>query len=246
MKQKEYFKATTGIEGLSTIEKDGRVDAAKGSKFLADFKIRSEAGADWQRLLRITLLVFMGLILGGAALAYEEPSYTTVKTNDVFELRQYDPYIVAEVHASGNFDEIGSQAFRKLFRFISEDDRPQGKISMTVPVLQQPLPDKAGPDSYRFAFVLPAKYNLDELPKTDDVTVQIRSEPSRLLAAHRYSGTWSQELYRVHEKILLDALDKAGITTVGKPIFARYNAPFSLWFLRRNEVLIEVVPPLSR
>jgi DNA gyrase inhibitor GyrI len=195
------------------------------------------------RLLRTFLLVGVGLLSGGSVLAYEEPQYTVVTTYDDFELRQYEPYVVAEIRTTGDFDEIGNQAFRKLFRFISEDDRPQGKISMTVPVIQQPLPEESDQKSYRFAFVMPAAYKLEDLPKPDDATIEIKNIPARLLVARRYSGTWSQERYRKNEKILTEATIKAGLTPVGKPIFARYNAPFSLWFLRRNEVLIEVVPP---
>lgn len=194
-------------------------------------------------LLSTVLLIFAGLLLGGVALAYDEPKYSVVKTFEEFELRQYEPYIVAEVQTSGDFDEIGNNAFRKLFRFISEDDRPQGKISMTVPVIQQPLSEQAAEKSYRFAFVMPSGYNMDELPIPDDTSVQLKNIPARLLAARRYSGTWSQERYQKNEAILLDAAGKAGLIAVNKPIFARYNAPFSLWFLRRNEVLIEVMPP---
>ncbi|NIQ94116.1 MAG: heme-binding protein, partial [Desulfuromonadales bacterium] len=59
----------------------------------------------------------------------------------------------------------------------------------------------------------------------------------------RYSGTWSEDLYRENEKILLEAIEAAGLKAIGEPIFARYNAPFSLWFMRRNEVLVEVEAP---
>ena len=194
------------------------------------------------RLLGTTMLMLAGLLCGGAALAYEEPQYKVVTTYENFELRQYEPYNVAEIIASGDFDEIGGKAFRKLFRFISEDERPQGKISMTVPVIQQPLPENEGQKNYRFAFVMPAEYSLEDLPTPEDALVQVKNVPARRMAARRYSGTWSQERYRKNEAILLASVEKSGLTTVGKSIFARYNAPFSLWFLRRNEVLIEVIP----
>ena len=191
----------------------------------------------------LTLTLCMTLFPGGSALAYEEPKYRVVKSYDDFELRQYEPYVVAEVVTTGDFDEIGDKTFRKLFRYISEDERPQGKISMTVPVIQQPLPEESTPKSYRFAFVMPTEYKLEDLPVPADASVQLRKVPSRLMAARRYSGTWSQERYRKNEAILLEAVAEADLATVGPPVFARYNAPFSLWFLRRNEVLIEVIPP---
>jgi len=187
-------------------------------------------------------------------LAYEEPAYRVIKTYPAFELRQYDAYVVAETLVAGAFDEVGSQAFRKLFRYISAEQRPQGKIAMTTPVIQQPIApgEKSGDESpvaantgtrYRFAFVMPAEYALDELPKPENVSIQLRSIPARLMAARRYSGTWSEERYRNNQQQLLEAVQAAGLKPLGTALFARYNAPFSLWFLRRNEVLIEVAAP---
>lgn len=201
--------------------------------------------------------LLLGILLsgcGGFALAYEEPGYTVVKQYQEFELRQYDAYLVAETSVAGDFADVGGEAFRRLFDYISEGDRPQGKIAMTTPVIQQPLPavteqsaiDDVSPGAekrYRFAFVMPVGYSLEELPRPENAEVRIESVPARLMAARRYSGTWSEERYRSNERQLLAAVQAAGLKTLGPPIFARYNAPFSLWILRRNEVLVEVAAP---
>lgn len=204
-------------------------------------------------LCRILIFSIFLVLCGDLALAYEEPQYSVVRTYDDFELRQYEPFVVAEILVEGAFDEVGSQAFRGLFAYISEDDRPQGKIAMTTPVIQQPVAGEAeegtegdklsNQGSYRFAFVMPAQYRLEDLPLPKSAEVKIKQKPARLMAARRYSGTWSEERYRENEKVLITALAKEGLRVLGEPIFARYNAPFSLWFLRRNEVLIEVRIP---
>jgi len=202
-------------------------------------------------LPKVLLLSLAMLWPGDLSLAYEEPAYRVIKTYPAFELREYDAYVVAETQVTGAFDDVGNQAFRKLFRYISTEQRPQGKIAMTTPVIQQPIAadENTGDDgsapadtdtSYRFAFVMPAEYTLDDLPKPDNVTIQLNSVPARLMAARRYSGTWSEDRYRKNQQQLLAAVQAADLKTLGTPIFARYNAPFSLWFLRRNEVLIEV------
>ena len=189
---------------------------------------------------------------GDTALAYEEPDYKVVKTYPEFELRQYAPYLVAETVVQGDFTDVGNQAFRRLFAYISEDKRPQGEISMTTPVIQQPLPksEEAGADDgqevnntdrYRFAFVMPKTYSLESLPVPDNAEVTLKGVSARLMAVRRYSGTWSEDRYRKNEQILFDAIQREGLKVVGEPVFARYNAPFSLWFLRRNEVLIEIL-----
>lgn len=197
--------------------------------------------------MRILFLLAIFVMLGGGAvMAYEEPEYGVVKEYDTFELRRYEPYIVAEVEMTGDFDEVGGSAFRKLFGYISEDDRPQGEIAMTVPVIQQPTTDAEERKNYRFAFVMPEGYELNDLPVPEDTEIRLRDVPTRLMAARRYSGTWSEERYRKNEQILLESVRRAGLTIVGQPIFARYNAPFSLWFLRRNEVLVEIDPDAGR
>jgi hypothetical protein len=204
--------------------------------------------------MRVWIVIFLSLCLclisGGTVLAYEEPVYNTLKTYEEFELRQYESFIIAEVHVTGGFDDVGNKAFRKLFNYISNADRPQGKIDMTTPVIQQPMEisgdtntdnaKKAQEKGYRFAFVMPGKYELEDLPPPLDPAIQLKTVPGNLIAARRYSGTWSQERYQKNEQILLQAIKGSDYKAAGEPIFARYNAPFSLWFLRRNEVLVPV------
>jgi hypothetical protein len=109
---------------------------------------------------------------------------------------------------------------------------------MTAPVVQAPQGRNQG--SYVFSFIMPSQYTLETLPEPEDPRIKLRQVKARLLAARTYSGTWSERRYRENEASLLKAVKAAGLTTVGEPIFARYNPPFTLWFLRRNEVLVEV------
>lgn len=206
--------------------------------------------------MRSFLAVVIVLICGGLALAYEQPKYDIIEKYDDFELRRYAPYVVAETIVSGSFDEAGNRAFRILFKYISGDNLKKTEIPMTAPVNQshaiesgkeiemtapvEQTPDGKNSDTYMFSFIMPSKYTLDTLPIPADPRIKLRQVKSRLLAARTYSGTWSEKRYRENEAALLKALKAAGFTTVGEPIFARYNAPFSLWFLRKNEVLVEV------
>jgi hypothetical protein len=194
--------------------------------------------------------------LGGSAMAIEEPAYEVVRTTADFELRRYAPYLVAEVEVEGTFADAGNLAFRNLFRYISGANRPSTKIEMTAPVTQAPAgegvkipmtapvtqtPSEAVETGrHVVAFVMPASFTRETLPEPLDPRVRIREVPARLVAAHRYSGTWSEARYRAHEQNLLDAIRREGLEPVAAPIFARYNSPFALWFMRRNEVLVEV------
>ncbi len=189
------------------------------------------------------------LTAGVAALATEEPAYEVVKKHPDFELRRYGPTLLAETTVNGDFDRVGNEAFRRLAGYIFGDNAPKQKIEMTAPVIQRPaaaesstVADGVEPKGdYVLSFVMPERFTAESLPQPEDARIQVRSEPGRLMAARRYSGRWTWENYR--ESKLLDSVRAAGLTPLGSPIYARYNAPFTPWFMRRNEVLVEVADP---
>ncbi len=195
----------------------------------------------------------IGLIMGATAVATEEPAYQIVRNYPDFELRRYGPTLVAETRVSGDFEGVGNEAFRRLAGFIFGKNLPEQKIEMTAPVSQRPAADTkasttgtAGAEpkgDYVLSFVMPGRFTAESLPEPTDSRIQIRSEPVRLMAARRYSGRWTWENYRNNESALLDSVRTAGLEPVGLPVYARYNAPFTPWFMRRNEVLVEVREP---
>jgi hypothetical protein len=197
-------------------------------------------------------LLLAGILSLGAgnAMAIEEPGYTVVEQADDFELRLYEPYLVAETLVEGEFSEVGNEGFRRLAGYIFGKNRKDESIEMTAPVNQAPGPEKismTAPVSqevksgmWRITFTMPAEYTLETLPVPLDDRVILKQEPARLMAVIRYSGTWSQNRYQEKEARLLSLIGERGLKAVGEPVFARYNPPFTLWFLRRNEVLIQV------
>lgn len=190
-------------------------------------------------------------------MAIEEPKYEVVHTYPMFELRQYAPYLVAETEVTGDFDKVGNQAFRILADYIFGNNRSKTKMAMTAPVNQRPAegekidmaapvgqkPGESGPNSYVLSFVMPSGYTLDSLPTPNDPRVHLREVPARLMAVRRYSGRWTRSNYEENLRILRLAVQEAGLETTGDPVYARYNPPFTLWFMRRNEVMLQVVQP---
>jgi hypothetical protein len=208
---------------------------------------------------RRSLLILLILVSGGVALAVEEPKYDLLMKYDDFEVRRYPTILVAETEVTGNFTEVGNQAFRILVAFIGGDNSKKSEIAMTAPVIQSPavsgkgeeiamtapvLQESAqtdGANSYLLAFVMPPEYTLENLPVPRDPRVHIRQIPERTMAVRRYSGSWDEKKYDDQEKLLMEAVRKKGFMPTGNPVFARYNPPFMPSFLRRNEVLIELV-----
>ena len=197
------------------------------------------------------LLLLLFTLSGNAAMAIEEPVYEVLLETKYYEVRRYQPYIVAEVDVDDDFKRAGNSAFRVLAGYIFGDNEPQQKMAMTAPVesskgvrmnMTAPVTSQAGNGGgpYTYAFVMERKYTMGTLPKPDNPAIRLVQRPERVMAVHRYSGTWSEERYREHEKMLLDALAVDRVETTASPVFARYDAPFTPWFLRRNEILVEI------
>jgi hypothetical protein len=205
-----------------------------------------------RRLVITVLLCVMSVVLvdGERVMAIEEAPYTVIARDGKFELRQYAPHIVAQTLVEGEFESVGDEGFRRLFDYISGNNRKKQSIAMTAPVSQETVSEKipmTAPvnqervgNKWRVTFVMPAGYTMETLPNPLDPTVELREVSGRLIAAIRYSGTWSRKRYQQKEARLIAWIGTRDLKPVGQPIFARYNSPFRPWFLRRNEVLIPV------
>jgi SOUL heme-binding protein len=204
------------------------------------------------RPMLLTLAVAASVLTTPAAHAIEEPKFELLQQSGSFELRRYAPYVVAEVRVPGNFSEAGNQGFRLLANYIFGGNQGQRKLAMTAPVIQAaaepvklamtaPVIQSAAPQGGHIVqFVLPADITLATAPVPNNPQVQLREEPARTLAVMRYSGSWSQRNYDEQLAALRSAADQAGIKLKGEPVLSRFNGPFTLPFLRRNEIWFAV------
>jgi hypothetical protein len=201
------------------------------------------------------MLIAVGMLTAaGDAMSVEKLAYRTIEQDGQFELRMIEPHVVAETFVEGDFEDVGSEGFRRLVDYIGGANRTQARISMTAPVVQEPASEeiamtapvaqeKVG-DRYRITFVMPSGYTLESLPQPTDARIRLQAEPGRRVAAIRYSGFWSRSRYDDHERSLRECIQRRGLESVGEPVWARYDPPFMPWFLRRNEILIEVREPV--
>jgi SOUL heme-binding protein len=207
------------------------------------------SGPVLRRLFGLFGLAMMAMPLRSHAI--EEPDYEVMRQlGDQIELRQYAPRVVAEVLLQATADDAGSQAFPILAGYIFGKNKGERKFAMTAPVTQTAMPVKmamtapvtqsAAPGGMRVQFVLPKGVTLDSAPEPLDPRVQLRLVPAGQWAAIRYSGMWSRANDDEHLALLQAALEQAGVAMQGEPVLARYNAPFTPWFLRRNEIWLAV------
>lgn len=186
-------------------------------------------------------------------MATEEAKYTVLLKEDHFELRAYEPHILAETIVEGEFDGAGSKAFGRLFKYITGNNTARQNIDMTAPVVQtagsekikmtSPVGQQRLNEQWVISFMMPDSYSLATLPEPKDPSILLREVPARHMAAVRYSGTLSEKNYKKHKDSLQTWIAARGFIVSGETIWARYDPPFKPWFLRRNEILIPIVPP---
>ena len=201
-----------------------------------------------QKLLCTLLLLST---LTGIAMATEEPSYRSILQQTPFEIREYPALIAAEVTVSGERSDAVNAGFRLLAGYIFggntrkqsiamtapviQNESPNEKIAMTAPVMQSP-----DPSGWVIRFIMPASYTLDTLPTPNDPKVRLVSLPPKRLAVVRFSGLVDDNDVEQQTAVLRTFIAKQKLTASGTPSLARYDPPWTLWFLRRNEVMLEV------
>jgi hypothetical protein len=207
------------------------------------------------QITRISWVTIITLLLSGNIMAVEEAKYKVIREEDGFELREYESHILAKTTIDADFEDAGSEAFGRLFKYISGNNKQQEKVAMTSPVGQEPssqtieMTSPVGQQNqdgkWVVSFMMPASFTLETTPEPKDTSVSIQKVPARVIAAVHYSGFWSEKSYRRNLVKLQDWITNNRLTTLGEPIWARYNSPFTPWFLRRNEILVPVSSPKS-
>jgi hypothetical protein len=204
--------------------------------------------------LRLQLfLLVLATIYPLTTMATEEPKYDLLEKSAAFQLRQYPPLVIAEVLVEGNLDEISGKGFRLIADYIFGNNKAKTgqreKIAMTAPVTVEPLSEKIAMTApvtvqqnsgkWRMHFVMPADYTLENLPVPNNPQVNLRELPARKVAVITFSGIASETKSAKKTEELLAWMGNKNLKPISSPELARYNPPWTLPFMRRNEVMVE-------
>ncbi|HUX78772.1 MAG TPA: heme-binding protein [Alphaproteobacteria bacterium] len=181
----------------------------------------------------------------------KEPKFKVIKSHNNLEIREYPPVIVAQVIVKGERKKAISAGFRVLAAYIFGSNVQQKKISMTAPVIQQegekivmtaPVIQQESEEvgSWEVRFIMPSEYTLKTLPQPKDSRVELFAIPSKRYVVIRFSGLASAKSLQKQLEELRKYIDSEKLHTIGQPLFAFYNPPWTLPFLRRNEIMIEL------
>ena len=205
--------------------------------------------------ITLALTILLGLLVTLKVMATEEPKFSLIEKSGDFELRLYKPMIVAETYVDGSLSEASNAGFRLIAGYIfggnkSRQGSSSEKITMTAPVTLEPSSQKISmtapvvveskDNRWRVHFVMPAGYTLDSLPIPNDSRVSLREIAEQKTAVIVFTGFAGEDKVKDKTAVLFDWIKSKGLDAISTPQLARYNPPWTLPFLRRNEILINI------
>lgn len=190
------------------------------------------------------------MVLSGNLMSNVElPKYKVIESSGNIELREYAPMIVAEVDIEGNRKEALNEGFSILADYIFGNNLSKKKIKMTTPVTNEPsekiamtapVMQEKERETWKIRFMMPSEYTMETLPIPNSKKIHLISIPAKRFAVIRFSGIPGDEKIKKKSVELLNFIKNRNLNTQGNPIAAFYNPPWTLPFLRRNEVMIEL------
>lgn len=186
---------------------------------------------------------------GPMASNVEQAKYEVVESHGAVEIRDYAPMIVAEAEVSGERKEAINQGFRIIADYIFGNNAPKQNVAMTAPVIQQPaekiamtapVTQEGAGNSWKVRFVMPASYTMDTLPKPNNDAVKLENIPGKRFAVIRFSGMAGEESLKEHTGELNAFIRGKNLNALSQPTYAFFNPPWTLPFLKRNEVMVEI------
>lgn len=184
-------------------------------------------------------------------MATEEPKFTSILREGNFEVREYPALVVAEVRVGGDRDEASNAGFRLLAGYIFGGNTRKERLPMTAPVVQSgtasesipmtaPVIQTADKDKWVVQFVMPNGKTLESLPVPNDARVHLKTVPAARVAVVRFAGLARPDDVASQTTALREFIARQRLEITGSAALARYNPPWTLWFMRRNEVMIPV------
>ncbi|MGB2931950.1 MAG: heme-binding protein [Methyloceanibacter sp.] len=195
-------------------------------------------------------VVLLGAALWGPIVSnVEHPKYNVVESSDNIEIRDYAPMIVAEAEVSGDRREAIGKGFRIIANYIFGNNTAAQKVPMTAPITQQgsekiamtaPVTQQGDGNSWKVLFIMPSSYTIETLPRPNNPAVSLKEIGAKRCVVIRFSGMAGEDSLKRRTKELNAFISAKSLTPLSAPTYAFYNPPWTLPFLRRNEVMVEV------
>lgn len=184
----------------------------------------------------VVLIIILGCILVGPIMSnVEKPKYHVISSQENIEIRKYNPMIIALVEVQGERKEAIRGGFKILADYIFGNNKSKEDIPMTAPVRQQKFQE-----NWQISFIMPSEYNMETLPQPNNKNISLKELPSKKYIVINFSGMISDQNIALNEEKLKKYIFENEIQSLSTPIYAFYNPPWTLSFMRRNEIMMEI------
>lgn len=180
-------------------------------------------------------------------MAVEEPAFKVIFKEGAFEVRDYPSLVAAEVVVGGDRNTAATAGFKLLASYIFGENTRRQTIAMTAPVVLLPPNEKipmtapviqtGSAGSWTVRFVMPRAFSLETLPRPNSAQVHLTNLPASRVGVLRFSGLANESDVVQKAAELGDLLATHKLNACGPVSLARYNPPWTPWFVRRNEVM---------
>ena len=168
--------------------------------------------------------------------------YRVISTHKDFEVREYQPCVLAEVKVSADYATASSTAFGSLFKYISQGNNASEKIAMTAPVISAQREPAVSADEWFVSFVMPSGSTIGQMPQPNDARVHLRELAAETCVAASFKGTATAKKSEAVALQLRLAASKENIALSSETRICRFDPPFKPGFMQYNEIVIPIHP----
>ena len=182
------------------------------------------------------ILIILGTI--GLIMAIEKPTFKLLEKKGNIEIRVYEPMIIAKTVVEESYDSALSKGFRRIANYIFGGNEKEMSISMTAPVISKKSIDN--PSLYEISFVMPKKYNLEDLPKPLFSSVKLEKTNLGKVICIKFGGWATEQNVKRYQNDLIKSISEMGLESKGDYLVAQYNSPWAIPPFRKNEILVQI------
>ena len=187
--------------------------------------------------ISLATLFSISIIILNKAMAIETPKHTLIKKEIGFEIRKYEPMVIAKTSVRSDYSDATSTGFRRIANYIFGGNSASMSIEMTAPVLTN-TPDPE--DIYEIQFVMPSEHSMEDLPQPNSQNVTLKKVNLGRTAVLRFGGWATKDRASHYQNKLSDLLTASGYTVNGTFMVAQYNSPWAIPPFRKNEIIVQI------
>lgn len=205
---------------------------------------------------KILLAVMTSALISGCGVlgqrTGEEALFSTLAVDENFELRLYEPLIIAQTASEGSYLSATRAGYQRLTDYVSGNNLAAQTVSVNSPItlvagaktpkieLTVPYYEEYLDDTWLTSVAMPESYSLLTLPKPVDERITFKVLPRIKVAVISYMGYRSERMISKKVSLLTEWLRQQKLTATSPARSVIYDSPWTAPMLRRHEIHVNV------